>query len=100
MRADFTDNESVILLKDLEDVSQYLNLTPFIIDQNALTGNENTKLFFLRGYSPADRTCHYYSITDTSDVLLISDTMDPKDQAAHLPVRSLVEEFREAIQAP
>ncbi|MXP43097.1 CHAT domain-containing protein [Allopontixanthobacter sediminis] len=100
VRADFTDNESVILLKDLEDVSQYLNLTPFIIDQNALTGNENTKLFFLRGYSPADRTCHYYSIADPSDVLLISDTMDPKDQAAHLPVRSLVEEFREAVQAP
>lgn len=100
VRADFTDNESVILLKDLEDVSQYLNLTPFIIDQNALTGNENTKLYFLRGYTPDDRTCHFYSVTDPMDVLLISDNMDQKDQAAHLPVRNLVEEFREAIQAP
>lgn len=100
VRADFTDNESVILLKDLEDVSQYLNLTPFIIDQNALTGNENTKLYFLRGYTPDDRTCHFYSVTDPKDVLLISDNMDQKDQAAHLPVRNLVEEFREAIQAP
>lgn len=100
VRTNFTDNESVILLKDLEDVSQYLNLTPFIIDQNALTGNENTKLYFLRGYTPDDRTCHYYSVTDPSDVLLISDMMDPRDKAAHLTMRNLVEEFREAMLAP
>lgn len=100
MRASFTDNESVILLKDLEDVSQYLNLTPFIIDQNALTGNDNTKLYFLRGYTVDDRTCHYYSIADPKDILKISDDMDPREKAQHLPMRNLVEEFREAIQAP
>ncbi len=100
VRLSFTDNESVILLKDLEDVSQYLNLTPFVIDQNALTGNANTKLYFLRGYTEDDRACHYYSITDPDDVLVICETMDPSKKDSHLPMRNLVEEFREAIKAP
>lgn len=31
----YTDNRSVILVKDLKDVSSFLNLSPFIIDKNA-----------------------------------------------------------------
>lgn len=44
----YTDNQSVVLLKDEEQVHPYLNLSPFIIDENALLGQNNSKLFFFR----------------------------------------------------
>ena len=96
-RTAFTDNESVILLKNLDDVSQYLNLTPFIIDQNALTGNDGSKLYFHQFTDAAGTTCHYYSIANPTDLLVISDAMDPKEQAIYLPIRDLVREFREGM---
>ena len=80
-----------------DDVSQYLNLTPFIIDQNALTGNDGSKLYFHRFTDAAGATCHYYSIANPTDLLVISDAMDPKEQAIYLPIRDLVREFREGM---
>ncbi|MEO6114175.1 MAG: CHAT domain-containing protein [Sphingomicrobium sp.] len=97
VRTAFTDNESVILLKDLEDVSQYLNLTPFIIDQNALTKNESSKLYFHQFTDAAGDACHYYSIADPTDVLVISDAMDDKAKDIYLPIRDLIREFREGM---
>jgi len=44
----YTDNQSVVLLKDEEQVHPYLNLSPFIIDENALLRQNNSKLFFFR----------------------------------------------------
>lgn len=97
VRAAFTDNESVILLKDLQDVSQYLNLTPFVIDQNALTGNVSTKLYFLRFHDALGDESHYYSIADPADVLVVGDVMDARDKATYLPIRALMDEFRTAM---
>ena len=97
VRTAFTDNESVILLKDLQDVSQYLNLTPFIIDQNALTGNESTKLYFYQFTDQGGGACHYYSIADPADMLVISDAMSDKDKPVYLPIRDLIREFHEAM---
>lgn len=42
----FTDMESVLLYKD--NITQALNLSPFVIDENALTKNLNSKIFFLK----------------------------------------------------
>jgi hypothetical protein len=42
----FTENDSVILLYDEDDVKPNLNLSPFLIDENALSGQKNSKLFF------------------------------------------------------
>ena len=42
----FTDMESVLLYKD--NITQALNLSPFVIDENALTKNLNSKVFFLQ----------------------------------------------------
>ncbi|MGZ8335777.1 MAG: CHAT domain-containing protein [Allosphingosinicella sp.] len=100
IRAAFTDNESVILLKDLADVSQYLNLTPFVIDQNALTGNENTKIYFYSHFVEAQGACHYYSIADPSDRLVISDELEPALRDIYLPIRGLVQEFRDRVKRP
>ena len=97
VRAAFTDNESVILLKDLEDVRDYLNLTPFIIDQNALTGNENTKLYYFRFHDAAQDASHFYSIADPADTLVISPAMDAKLQPIYLPILGLIHEFRDWV---
>ena len=97
VRPDFTDNESVILLKDVKDVREYLNLTPFVIDQNALTGNAGTKLYFHRFTDAAGDVCHYYLAANPTDVLEISDAMAAKDKPVYLPIRDLVREFREAM---
>jgi hypothetical protein len=43
---DFTDNNSVILMRDEDNVHPSLNLSPFILDENALSGQQNSKLFF------------------------------------------------------
>ncbi|MCB0579893.1 MAG: CHAT domain-containing protein [Phaeodactylibacter sp.] len=41
-----TENRSVILLRDIQDFSETLSLSPFIIDENALTGTQKSKLYF------------------------------------------------------
>lgn len=44
----YTDNHAVVLLKNEEEVHPFLNLSPFIIDENALLGQQNSKLFFFQ----------------------------------------------------
>ena len=93
VRASFTDNESVIILKDPSDVTNYLNLTPFVVDQNALTHNQGTKLYFMLNFDAAANAVHYYSIADPTDALTISDALDDAGKAIYLPVRDLVHEY-------
>lgn len=97
VRASFTDNESVIILKNLDDVTNYLNLTPFVIDQNALTHNQGTKLYFYLYFDAAADAVHYYSIGDPTDTLTISDSLDAAGKEIYLPIRELVHEFRERM---
>lgn len=97
VRASFTDNESVIILKDPTDVTNYLTLTPFVIDQNALTHNQGTKLYFLLNFDAAADAVHYYSIADPTDTLTISDALDVAGKAIYLPVRELIHEYRETM---
>jgi hypothetical protein len=98
VRTAFTDNESVILLKDLDDVTDYLNLTPFLIDQNALTGNENTKLYTLAFHDAAADETHFVSIADATDQLVIGDAMEDKVKPIYLPIRELIHEYRERVR--
>jgi hypothetical protein len=100
VRASYTDNESVILLKDPEDVSQYLNLTPFVIDENALTGHENTKIYFYSHYDQASDAYHYYSIADPLDRLAISEEIDPDFRDIYVPIKGLLEEFCSTVARP
>lgn len=44
--SNFTDNKSVVFIKTKDNsVSDYLNLTPFIIDENALNNDYSSKLY-------------------------------------------------------
>jgi len=41
-----TESRSVILLRDIQDLAEMLSLSPFVIDENALTGAQKSKLYF------------------------------------------------------
>lgn len=69
----FTDNNSVILLKDIEDVTQYLSLSPFVIDENALTGHQNSKLFYYAYQDTHDGQSYYKFIDNESERLAIDE---------------------------
>ncbi len=58
----FVDSRSVILVKDLVDVSDYLNLSPFIVDKNAYGDVRATSTdLFMYAYNESG-DFHYYSI--------------------------------------
>ena len=90
----FADNESVILLKDLDDVSSYLNLSPFVIDQNALTANAGTNLYFFHWYDSVSDTLHYAQISEDTDRIEIRAVMPPPFDQSHPPMLKLFQEYR------
>jgi len=59
---EFSDNNSVVLLHSDTAVSPFLNLSPFLIDENALKEQQNSKLFFFRYKSENQCT---YVLADT-----------------------------------
>lgn len=69
----FTDNNSVILLKDVQEIVDYLSLSPFVIDENALTGNQNSKLFFYSFQNSSARDYYYKFIDNREEQLIVSD---------------------------
>jgi len=93
IRQDFSDNESVILFKSLDQVADNLNLTPFIVDENAFTGDDNSKLYFFAYHDAADDSFHYTAIDDADVELVISDNKYPQAKA-------LFEEFRTTVARP
>lgn len=93
----FADSESVILLKDLDDVSSYLNLSPFVIDQNALTANAGTNLYFFHWYDAATDTLHYTQISEDTDRIEIRAVMPPPFAQSHPPMLKLYQEYRAMV---
>ena len=93
----FADNESVILLKQLDDVTSYLNLSPFLIDQNALTRNPGTNLYFFHWYDEATGTLHYNQISEDSDRIEIRAVMPPPFAVSHPPMLKLYQEYRSTV---
>ncbi len=85
----FLDNNSVIFLKNNDDVEEYLSLSPFIIDENALTGHECSKLFFYSHREMKEGTlCYVYKfINNPKEKLIISDSKYPE-------IKKQMEEFR------
>lgn len=67
---EYTDNNSVILMRDEETVSPSLNLSPFILDENALSGQQNSKLFFFT--SKEAKQLNFILIDNLKDSLVIN----------------------------
>lgn len=85
----YSDNKSVVLLNNEDAVYPYLNLSPFIIDENALSGQYNSKLFFYR-YTNENKLV-YELIENRRDQLLISDEKYPS-------VKNQFHAFKRTIQ--
>lgn len=66
----FTDSQSVVLLKNEEELHPFLNLSPFIIDENALLKQNNSKLFFFRFREK--QALKYILFDNLKDELIIS----------------------------
>jgi hypothetical protein len=88
--AAFTENNSVLFLKAVDTVDDYLNLSPFIIDENALTGNRDSKLFIYCYHEMADDAFHYRFVNDFDEKLIVSMENFPQ-------IAQLFGEFREAV---
>ena len=73
----FTATNSVILLKSKEDLTDYLNLSPFIIDENALIGEKKSKLFFFSHFDEKTEDWHYKFAYNAEDKLCINDQKYP-----------------------
>ena len=93
----FADNESVILLKELDDVTSYINLSPFVLDQNALTRNPGTNLYFFHWYDEATDTLHYNQISEDTDRIELRAVMPPPFDVSHPPMLKLYQEFRATV---
>lgn len=84
----YTENDSVVLVPMEDALSPYLNLSPFIVDENALLGQQNSKVFFYRYQSDGKL---YYQLTDNlKDILIVGDERYPQ-------VKLLMDEFRRLI---
>ena len=99
-RTSYTDNESVIMLKDLADVSQYLNLTPFVIDENALLGYEGTKIYFYSHWDEAQDAYHFYSIADPTDRRVVTDQLEERLAKGYAPIKACLDAFRAEMARP
>lgn len=91
----FTDNRSVILLKEERSIERFLNLSPFIIDEHALLGKEKSKLFFFTHFDRPPGELHYkYAYVPTQqDELVLSDHHE--EEAYHPVYEELIEQFNE-----
>jgi len=81
----FTDNKSVILLKHTGDVKEYLSLSPFVIDENALTDIPGSKVFFFSYPDLGDGKSfyHYKLVKNDMERLIVSGEKFPEVKDQH-----------------
>lgn len=69
----FSNNSSIILYhKEEEDVDRYLNLSPFIIDENAWKKEKGSKLFFFSRFKIATDQVSYKFLSNQAEELDVS----------------------------
>jgi hypothetical protein len=88
----FAENAAVILQTDAANAIDYLNLTPFVIDESALTGAMSTRLF-LYDYRDDAGDFHYVSVNDADVRLVITDSNFPA-------IKEQARDFFEAVYQP
>lgn len=86
----FTDSKSVLFLKSQADkVREFLNLTPFIIDENALNDNYSSKLFLFAYQEDGDYS--YQFLNNLLDEPLVI------DEENHALIKEQFDRFRADI---
>jgi hypothetical protein len=89
----FTDSGSVLLKKDYASTDDCLNLTPFVIDENALVDAPLSKLFFLSYYDAASDSYHYQLVENPEETLVVSARDHPK-------IKAMLDEFKAVVFPP
>lgn len=87
-----TESESVILQISRDNAIDYLNLTPFVIDESALNSAQSARLF-LYDFRDAAGNFHYVSIDNGNDRIIVDDRKYPD-------IKAQAREFFEAVFAP
>ena len=87
----YTDNKSVILLKSEDRISPSLNLSPFILDENAFTGNDKSKLFFFQAYHATKQAYRFKFAYVQTEELWASKASFPE-------IHAQFEAFRECME--
>lgn len=86
--AEFAENNSVILMRDEETIQPSLNLSPLVIDENALSGQQNSKLFFFT--AAAKDQLDFTLVDNLKDELCVKEDTYPY-------IRELFSAFRQAV---
>jgi hypothetical protein len=68
----FTDADSVLLLKEYDDVERFLSLSPFVIDENALRGEKKSKIFIFSHYDKERDVVVYYFTNNADEKLEVT----------------------------
>lgn len=94
----YMDSQSVLLVKgtddSLDNITSFLNLSPFIIDECAFIKNsEVSRIYFFQGWSSEDDSFQYYLFYKPSDPPLILS----KSSNDFLAVIDLYEDFARAV---
>lgn len=77
---EFAESQSVILMKESSTVKGYLSLSPFIIDRNALTGDEKSRLYLQKYYDNASKSYAYQFIGNHTELIdTVKDSNEEED---------------------
>jgi hypothetical protein len=88
----YTDDRAVVLMKGKDDPSHFLNLSPLVLDENALNGNDLSKLFLFCCHDETTNRSLLRLSADVDTVLTVSDELYPE-------VRDAVRDLRAALLA-
>ncbi|MEP7269807.1 MAG: hypothetical protein ABI844_19480 [Saprospiraceae bacterium] len=79
----FMDSKSVLLLKQKEGKTAYLNLSPFIFDKNSFEKNSvNANLCFFYNYNPKLNEYNYFFVDRPEDPFISVSTMNLEEIAS------------------
>jgi hypothetical protein len=74
-----TDDNSVILLKKCEGAAEFLSLSPFLIDHNAFSGEDLSRLFFFSHKDPS-RGSYCYRFVEDEDYMFSTSAKEEDDE--------------------
>ena len=98
---DISDSGCVVLQKYPLAPNNYLNLAPFIVDENSFSSTCVSNLFFLSYYDGDDDTYRYASVFDPSIVLVVSSVAENlvsnDRQRANNAVKAMFDEFKATV---
>ncbi len=92
-----TDSQSVILQRDRELGSDFLNLTPLVIDESAFSNGRLPNLYFFSHQDPASEGYVYRMIGNPANTIVVPDA--DQRHACLKPIKRMFDEFKTVVFA-